>query len=427
MNTAVNSAMLTAAQVVRKLGAIETRMALFHTNLNGATQGTQAISFQATVTGAQFIHAVKTLFDHYVALQCVIKKNGDALWFHRSAKFDDVAVRHLHVESTANVNAIISECLDHTIDAERALWRAQLVTLGDSDNHVFLFSAHHAIIDANGMHDVANNFFRILSALLARAPIPALAPVEFPHAVDDLLQATPAAITPPALTTRGYDEQCPIDFRRTGWQFITLEAKQFAALNVALQRDNIKLHSLISAALCQAMHAQGVVADNFNFGTAVSLRFLQDSNPEYQNPLGCYMSIAFNPLQVDDDLASFARKYDRELMQKIFTGCLNKVETHLTDFEAATHKIAALDHFSQGAGITNMGHVGIAERYTGIEVTDYLMLANRVSANFSIVAHCYDFRGKQYIGLVYPRPCLADDVVANVAADLQQRLHAYSQ
>lgn len=426
MNTAVNNALL-STQAVRKLGAIETRMALFHGNLNGSTQGTQAIFFTANVSGEQFVTAAKYLYEHYAALQCTIRVIGEELWFYRSASFIDIPVRHLQLEASADIDTVISECLDQPIDSNRALWRAQLVSVGDSRQQVFLFSAHHAIIDANGMHDLANRFFQILSAIMTSEPLPDLQLIDFPLAVDELLQTNPPSAVAPVFAPRPHDEFCPINYRRTGWQFVTLEQEQVVALNKALQSDNIKLHSLISAALCQALHAQGVVAANCNFGTAVSLRFLQDANPAYVNPLGCYMSIASTLLEVDDNLVNFARKYDRELMHKIFTSCLNKVETHYADFAAATLKIANLENFSQGAGITNMGHVGITETYPGIEINDYLMLANRVSANFSIVAHCYDFRGKQRIGLVYPKPCLADDTVARVAADLHNRLQSYGQ
>ena len=426
MNTAVSKAIL-STQAVRKLGAIEMRMALFHGNLNGSTQGTQAIFFMAKVSNEQFEMAAKYLYEHYVALQCAIKKIDDDLWFYRSAAFVDIPVRHLQLEMSGDINTVISECVDQSIDASHALWRAQLVSIGHDGQQVFLFSAHHAIIDANGMHDLANRFFQILSAILCGEPLPTLPLIDFPLAVDELLQINSPPAVAPLVEPRPHDEFCPIHYRRTGWQFVTLEQEQMAALHKALQADNIKLHSLISAALCQALHAQGVVAAHCNFGTAVSLRFLQDANPAYANPLGCYMSIASTPLDVDDNLVDFARKYDRELMHKIFTSCLNKVETNYADFAAATHKIAQLENFSQGAGITNMGHINITESYPGIEISDYLMLANRVSANFSIVAHCYDFLGKQQIGLVYPKPCLADDVVARVAADLQNRLHHYSQ
>ena len=426
MNTAVNNAIL-STEAVRKLGAIEMRMALFHGNLNGSTQGTQAIFFSAHVSSEQFVTAAKYLYDHYAALQCAIRKIDGELWFYRSAAFADIPVRYLQLEMSGDINTIISECLDQPIDASHALWRAQLVSIDHSEQHVFLFSAHHAIIDANGMHDLANRFFQILSAIISGDPLPTLQPIDFPLPVDELLQTNAPPAVAPVVDPRPHDESCPVNYRRTGWQFVTLAHEQIAALNKALQADNIKLHSLISAALCQALRAQGVVAAHCNFGTAVSLRFLQDANPAYANPLGCYMAIASTPLDVDDNLVDFARKYDRELMHKIFTSCLNKVETHYAEFEAATHRIAQLENFSQGAGITNMGHVAITETYPGIEISDYLMLANRVSANFSIVAHCYDFLGKQRIGLVYPKPCLADDVVARVAADLQNRLHSYIQ
>jgi hypothetical protein len=428
---------------IRKLGSIETRMALFHSNLSGSTQGTQVIHFTANISHEVYRKAANKLFQTYVALQCSVKSADDSLWFCRDVSVNDVAIQHLYIASVEQLDPIIERALDEPVNAAKSLWKLLLVSEVDTNKNVLLFTAHHSIIDANGMHELADCFFKLVSALIAGNEFPALKLCELPHAVDDLLQETNAQFNVPKVpgapdftgattvaglaSCRAHDIHCPVAFRKTGWQVVTLDERQLSALNSTLKTDNIKLHSIISAAFCLAMCDANVVTPPFNFGTAVSLRFLQDNNPDYRNPLGCYMSIAANLIaSASENLSALARKYDRELMHKIMTSCLNKIATDYEEFSLTTHQLAAAADFSQGAGITNMGTVGIKSDYQGLQVTDYMMLANRVSANFSIVAHCYAFGGKQHIGLVYPQPSLSDDAVELVARSLKNRLLDYS-
>lgn len=417
----------TMKNAVRKLGSIETRMTLFHSELSGSTQGTQVIRFNANITHSLAQAAVNQLYQVYEPLRCSIKKHDDTLWFFNDVDLADVPVQFSTLTSETDVHQLITHAVDNPLDAERSLWRMNLVSLKGCNSHVFIFTAHHAIIDANGMHDIADTFFKFLGAMVTGSTLPKVESHALPLPVDDLLQ--PSVVSTPAVTqeARMHDAPCPVAHRRTAWQIVELADGQLDALHAALKRDNLKFHSIVSSALSQAMYEVGLVKSEFNFGTAVTLRFLQHANPAHRNPLGCYMSIASNAIDPrEDDLGTLARKYDRELMRTIMTTCLQRVDTCYTDFKKVVNKIAEEPSFSQGAGITNMAEVNIKQRYPGLEVIHYTMLANRVSANFSIVAHCYEFADKQYIALVYPTPSLSSSIVSAVAESLQKKLLHYS-
>lgn len=411
---------------IRRLGSIETRMALFHSELGGSTQGTQVIRFSANISSVEFKAAVNRLHSVYEPLQCSIKEEGDELWFCRDVVFQDVPVLYCEMSSEKDLQQTVSSAVDNPLDAERSLWRMILVSMEGTDSHVLIFTAHHAIIDASGMHDIANTFFKLVSAQVVENALPETSLFALPLPVDDLLQSGVEGIPGGQYETCLHDAACPVTHRKTGWQVIELVDYQMEALHKALKEDNLKFHSIVSAALSQAMYDVNLVKSEFNFGTAVTLRFLQNVNPAYHNPLGCYMSIASNSVDPRErNLAVLARKYDRDLMRTIMTTSLKKENTQFSDFKRVTKVIAKADSF-QGAGITNMAEVGIAAHYPGVAVTDYAMLANRVSANFSIVAHCYEFAGKQSIVLVYPTPSLSCSTVCAVAKSLQEKLLQYS-
>lgn len=413
---------------VRKLGSIETRMALFHSELSGSTQGTQVIRFTANLTHSLLQAAVSQLYHVYEPLQCSIKKHGDTLWFFNDVELVDVPILYSAVNSEMDLHQLVTHAVDSLLDAERSLWRMNLVSLGDGDTHVLIFTAHHAIIDANGMHEIADTFFKIIGAMVTGSALPKLEHCALPLPVDDLLQSGVAPAPTATPEARLHDAPCPVTHRRTAWQMVELTGKQLDALNAALTKDNLKLHSIVSSALSQAMYEAGVVTSEFNFGTAVTLRFLQHANPTYHNPLGCYMSIASNTVDpTEKNLKVLAKKYDRELMRTIMTTCLQRVDTRYADFKNVVKRIAEEPSFLQGAGITNMAKVGVERHYPGVEVIQYMMLANRVSANFSIVAHCYEFADKQHIALVYPTPSLSSSVASAVADRLREKLLHYSR
>lgn len=411
---------------LRTLGSIETRMALFHQNLNGSTQGTQTIDFEAEIASKLFYEAVAALYQKYVPLQSTIKRAEQQYAFYKDAKLSDIDVNYIEVSTTKERDNLVRLALDNEIKATQGLWRISLVTNKTLNTHTLILSAHHAIIDANGMHHIAQSFFDFVASRLSGHSLFDETTIAFPLAVDDLMQ--PSKTTPPADQTmpRPFDESCPIANRKTHWQDIKLNQSYMDRLNKNLESDNLKFHSIVTAAMCIALQKTQFLPAPFPFGTAVTLRFLQDANPANSNPLGCYMSIASNLIDgVEQDVAKLAAKYDRALMHKIMTTCLTKTEIDINQIDAGTKNIASQATFSQGVGITNMGDINIQSPHECIALTDYAMLANRVAGNFSIVTHCYSFNDVQTISLVYPNPLLSEDWAKKITAEMKNLLNDY--
>ncbi|WNO10699.1 hypothetical protein [Teredinibacter sp. KSP-S5-2] len=412
---------------LRQLGEMEMRMALFHEKLNGSTQGVQVIYFNGDITAELFRNIASHIHAHYQALQCKIEQRDDTLWFSEGVNLDQIEISYCETMTSESLDTFIHNAVDTPIDANKSLWRLQLVKCLDSNQNALILSAHHSIIDANGMHEIGNVFFLSAAHYLAENTLPELTHYPLQKPIDDLLHdGTPPFATPSAYQ-QPHDGPCPIKYRKTHWQTLVISKEENSKFTERCQQDKLKPHSVISAALCQALADAGLAHAPFVFGTAVSLRFLQDSNPEYQHPLGCYMAIASNMLEPEKmDLNALAEHYNRELMQHIMLGCLKKLPSNLSALNQGINVMQNNIAFTQGAGITNMAEVGIQTRYGDLIINDYRMLANRVSANFSMVAHCYEFNGSQIIGLVYPSPCLSDATAVTVKTSLRERLLSYA-
>jgi hypothetical protein len=401
-----------ATEVIRPLGAIESKMWAFHKNLNGSTQGTQVIDFESSLTEKYFFRAIEKLYDSYVALQVSIKKVDGTLSFVRDVSFSKVKVEYIIFDSLNKRNEVISEYLDTPLTADENLWKVALLRKENTSNFSLVFSAHHAIIDANGMHDLADTLFDYIDQLLDGTDIIAKPVSSFPKPVDDLLHDIP--------TTNNADPGCitphytisDIQARTTGWQNTKISKERFICLNENLEKKGIKFNALISSAMCLASEKLKIMKSPFNYGTAVTLRFLQDSHSQYSNPLGCFMSIATNTVDTQNhDLISLAKRYDKDLMFKIMTSSLAKEKIDIEQIKDATKNLSLSENFSQGIGITNMGKVNITTHRKNIVIHDYSMLASRVAANFAFVTHCYELNGVLNISVVYAKPSLPDKLV----------------
>lgn len=276
---------------VRKLGAIESRMALFHANLSGSTQGTQIIDFQTKVSNAILKKAIHYLYQEYISLQCSIKNKPNELWFYQDVNFSDIDIKIIHLNKGHEKQSIISNSVDQPLEQEKSLWKITIIREDDSEDNTLVFTAHHSIIDANGMHALANSLFKIINSLLSKEEYSISETKPLPKPVDDFLNAsTPSPNSSNIFDNRQHDVQCPISYRKTGWKNLIIEGNMLKNFNLALAKDKLKLHSVVTSAFCLAINDIDFMKPPFSFGTAVSLRFLQDKNNN--NALGCYMSIA---------------------------------------------------------------------------------------------------------------------------------------
>ncbi|NTS75294.1 hypothetical protein HR060_00325 [Catenovulum sp. SM1970] len=414
---------------IRKLGAIESRMALFHANLSGSTQGTQIIDFKANslLSDELLIKALHYLYQKYIPLQCSIQNKNNELWFCQNVDFTDIEIKIVQLSKGHEKQTIISDCVDKPLVQEKALWKITILKEDANENYTLAFSAHHSIIDANGMHELANTFFEILNTLLLKREYSLENVIELPEPIDDYLYGNvpntpPTNLKPP----RQHDIECPISHRKTGWKNIIIEPEMLQSLNQGLTENKLKLNSIISAAFCLAIHDNAFLQTPFNFGTAVSLRFLQNNTAG--SNLGCYMSIAENTIDTNNqNIVELATVYEKALLHKMMTSCLSPMDNNYEEIDSGTKKLSTLNQFIQGVGITNMGSIEITSNYEQLQIIDYMMLANRVAANFSIVIHCYEYLGKQHINLVYPQPCLSDEMVEKLSTSLYLHLQAYSK
>ncbi len=406
----------------RKLQGMELRMAVMHDTLRGSTQGTQILTLACQARKEQIEVALECLYTQYQSLQCTIRQEGEDLYFVPDARFADVPRRYLQADLDGNVDDLIRQEVDHPLDRTKALWKIAVIHDLRQNRMMLLFSVHHALIDANGMNLLAREFLQLLSECMAGHAPAGKSPVPLPPAVDEYLKE-PLTTVAPAPTTaavlRAYTQSSPLAERSTAWHCIRLAQPLPARLQQIALANRIKIHSIYSAALCLSLIECGIHELPFTFSTAVSLRFLQRNLP---NQMGCYMTIASRHTDQAGDLMALAKTYEKELLHSVMNGCLQKRPAELAALTADANKLPAAAIFPSGAGITNLGKINIQSSYPGLEVQNYLMMANRLAGNFSMVAQCWEFVGDQYLNLVYAAPLLSEHEVERVAHSLSQRL-----
>lgn len=412
---------------LRKLSGIEARMAIFHNNLNGSTQGTQVIGITSMLSIDILKSALYYLYQKYVPLQCNIQLIEGDLHFCHGVKFESIPFKVVEIEPNTDFESAIGYEVDQSLHQDVSLWKVTALVNTKTDRHKILITAHHAIIDANGMNVLAKSLFKIISTLLVGNEYHVDGICEFPKPVDDLLKEQKIYNDQSVnIIPRQYDQYCSLDRRQTGWKALVINQHMLQAVLKRAEQDKLKIHSVISAAMCLAVSDSNLAAHPINFNTAVSLRFLQRADTEILNDLGCYMSIAKTFVDTcNESVSSLAKKYDRELLQKIMTLCIQKSHVDQAQLDIETKKLAHMDCFAHGVGITNLGVIDIPASYEGLEITDYMMLANRVAGNFSVVAHCYEFLGRQYINFVYPKPLLSDATVNKLCDAFSKRMEEY--
>lgn len=417
----------TLAAPVRKLSGIETRMAIFHNNLQGSTQGTQIIGIECALSAHLLGVALRHLYDKYVPLQCSIQQIGGELQFCHGVPFEAVPIRVIDAQPGIDLEAIAGDEVDQPLDAASVLWKVAAVLDSRGTAHKIVMTAHHAIIDASGMSALARSLFEIIDSLIVRGAWVTDAVSPFPLPVDDLLREPKgASVAALPAAPRRHDQVCRLAGRRTGWKALVLDRQQLAVLVARADAERVKIHSVFSAAMCLAIEDIALLEAPIDFHTAVSLSFLRANHPGYANELGCFMAIASGAIDArEQTVSALAKKYGSELLRNIMTTCVQKSPVDTVQLEAATRKLAGLDLFAQGVGITNLGVIDIPGSYEALAVTEYMMLANRVAGNFAVVAHCYEFAGRQYINFVYPKPILADAAVTALSAAFARRLEEY--
>jgi hypothetical protein len=406
---------------LRELGAMETRMALMHREMQGTNQGCQICTLEGDLGNDEIRAAARSLFDDHQALRCVIVDQGDALVFQEHGDFDriDLEERSLHADADPRVarDGVFEDELNRPLDAGHALWR-MVILRGPTQRSVsIVITCHHAIVDGLAS-------FALIEDLLRRLDEPGRASqgdAPLAPAIDEFLlparptQAAPASPSRAPLPFRHFAEMTQ---RRTRNEYVVLDAGEHEALKQRASAERLTVNSMLGAALAGAALDMGLVADPAPLKSAVSLRHVA---PETAR-LGCYISVADTALALAPAAQVVARQYETQLFMAIGRHCMRRSPVQKRAVSDAIQRAKDSRSFEAGIGLTFPGTIAMTTHYRQFRVTAYNAAANRVGGNLAVVATVISFDGALTLGLAFVDPLIDRSTVRALGDAIRARL-----
>ncbi len=418
------------ATIVRPLGAIETRMALMHREMQGTNQGCQICVLQGNVASDSILAAAKQLFDTYQALRCAIAQHEGELVFVEHAQWaqwaqSGVQERSFDIsaeaEATAMRQQVFEEELNRPLDCASALWRILILREVAAGRVSLVVTCHHAIVDGLAsfalIEDLLGKIDQLGSAVLN---IPITAPVDAPlaPAIDSFL--LPPRATPAVAMLDGvpFQQAAPLQLRRTRNHYVVLSRAEHEQLKQHASAEQLTLNSMLGAALAAAALELGMAQEPVALKSAVSLRHVAPASAR----LGCYIAVADAQLALGQAPTAVAKSYETQLFVRIGRECMRRSTASAEAVLEVIAQASKMQSFSSGIGLTFPGTIALANTYQHFQVIAYDAAANRVGGNLAVVATVISFQEQLTLGLAFVEPLIDRATVAAFGDAVRARL-----
>lgn len=410
------------AKSSRRLGYIESVMAMMQKKMRGTTQLAQIVHLKGQVDYLSVLQASKRLFERYAILRCSIKEAGGALEFAEVLTFNQIPIRHVPIDAADEWEKIFADEVD--IPLAQSIWRVTLISGSNTNNPKIVIVVNHAIIDSVAIKILTTQFLGELDRVIVgettdniRHPIPS--------PIDDYLKS-PRKVLPKSTSDvrMRFKRAAPLEARRTRWVVEALDANQLTRLRERCVQEKIKVHSLLSAALCLAAHREGLADTPVPLRTAVSLRVGERNRPDEQE-LSCCISVADTPIAIssDDNIKTAALAYDETLFKGIATDCLHRRNVDIGAIAAFTQKLKVSDVFMDGFAITTVEEpYDLPNVYRAFWVEDFVMIVNRSAGNFAVGLQVTVQHDEMRFIFVYPHPLWDEETVRTLSRAFIKRL-----
>jgi NRPS condensation-like uncharacterized protein len=409
----------------RKLGLMETSMAMSQKFADGTTQGALVITLRGEITYRSLRAAAELVFKKYKLLRCMIETYQDDLYFVEHNDFSRIAISYWQVASFNDWEKTEGGDLHDTIDQSVALWRLSL--LSNSDNqHKIILALHHAIVDADAAKAVVRDLLNFADSIM-RGKAVAFDELGIPPAVDDFLPPYYGASQNNVVKCNPipYHIHSSLEGRRTHFLHDKLSISDYAFLLDKCKKDHISIDSAFSAALSLAAVSSGIAHPPVSFRTAVSLREYAATKRTFMNELGCYIAVADTTLDVkDQDFLLTANEYYKKLLAHTISHSLKRKNISTVDVFNNIESMKEGKNFS-GFGITNVGEMNPAAEFECYSVEDVYNITNRVAGNHAFVLQVSTFKGEPRFIFAYVEPLLQRHVIEKLCEHFKRHLVDY--
>ena len=409
----------------RKLGHMETVMAMSQKFADGTTQGALVITVRGKITFSALLDAAEIVFRKYTLLRCMIETHLDDLYFVEHNDFSRIAVNYKQVTSFDDWEDTEGEYLHDTIDHVSALWQLNLLSKSE-DEHKIVLVLHHAIVDADAAKEIIRDLLCYTDDSMRGIHV-SFDPLGIPAAVDDFLSPYFGTSADGAIKCNPipYHISSSIGSRRTRFMHDKLSVSDYSNLENKCKKDHISIDSAFGSALYLAVVSSGLANPPVAFRTAVSLREYAATKRPFMNELGCYIAVADTTLEVENqDFLLTANEYYKKLLVNTIKHSVKKKNISTVDVYNNINSMKTGNDFS-GFAITNTGEMNPSAKFECFSVEDVYNITNRVGGNNAFVLQVSSFKGEPRFIFAYVDPLLHKNVFEVLCKHFKRHLANY--
>lgn len=410
---------------VRRLGQIETRMALMQSELCGTTQCSWMVVLDGVVTVKSVQLAAYDVFRYYQGLRCSIAEDEEGFFFAEHADWSRIEIISRTIKGDADVQSerqrLFTEEVNRPLRASDALWRL-VVVMGKGETGLII-TVHHSIVDGTCATWLLQWLLEGIDVTLAGGKLTDAcrtlgAPIERYLRKTPLPGDTPSsrqAEIPFALYR-------PLDERRTAMISAGLDARAYRALSARVERDGVTTNSLIAAAMAKATSECGIAKGAISIKTAVSLRRLVPDGE-----WGCYLTVAGADVDAEgENLEQLAHAYHTALIAHVYERGIRTQDFSGSTMRYAIKKIGEHRVFVDGVGLTYLGTIELKRNFLHFRLSEYHACTNRNAGNAAFVLSVREGESGLILSLTFTEPLMERERMIWLGSAITRVLRTYA-
>jgi len=442
---------------VRKLGFWECTCKVYHENFKYSSMVLQYARFKGPMTPDLARRGLQLIQKRHPLLQCRFESYDDCYdqltSDHYKGSISDVPLEIVDKQSDTHWKTLSEDELYRDLEGDY-LWRATLLLdKGPEQIHDLVLIFHHSISDGTSNAFVVKDFLSYCGELAAGAQEPKdyssesiLPPVEgmIPNALEgsgvqsDLVPQDRATDNP--LTAWPFEDDCPLEERRSRNLYYTFDAETIANLRNRARAEGATVNSVLTAALLAAAfeeseptHKNDDKEHHALFSSAISLRNACEPKVGREH-FGCYVMVVGHAHPMGGTFWDLARNCDQGLKAEIAAKDEGGFLPPAYDKrEVANGMVGALGEtnknkvFACGPVISNLGLLDFPREYGVFELEDLYFSTTQVAGNFNIILWALTLHGKLYACFTYTEPLFSAETATKIVENLVVKVKAAAQ
>lgn len=402
----------------RPLGCWESGFHSAHDKLSGTMLVVGCADFDAAFDFDKIHRALELLFECHPLLRATIETRTFNPFFVLNNQFSNIPIQ---VASNQDWQEQFEREIHQPLESNTYLWRIVLQPY-EQGFRLFLIT-HHAILDAISQINFIEQFMELYNQLLLGNK-PSICPLPFLSNIEANLKETFSwtqfqqnydEIANAIIDQIAYEENRPIQDRKSTTNIFVLENKKLALLLKACKKRKVTLNSLLNAIMLktQAVLRPGLI--HACVKTPVNLRNYCEPKLSEKH-LGCYLSIVETMHMLSNDTVwALAQEYQTNLYSAIpRIGFLpREIDHNEVDIGLVTNLFAVTNARRRKSlpntfGVSNIGRVTIKGCFEKIKLKDYVFNTNHLIGNYYMFLSALTLYDELKLVFAYVTPLITE-------------------